>query len=76
VRLDDGRVAIVVMISNYGPDPSRPEYELLLHHRSPNGSPDDDLFPPWMATPAPDSQSREEARAQGLLEGIKRPDGN
>lgn len=74
VRLDDGRVAVVVMVNNYGTD--RPKYELLLHHRPPNGGPDDDIFEPWMATPAPDTQSREEARAQGLLEGFNGPEGS
>lgn len=68
VRLDDGRVAVVVMVLDSSPDSSPPQYELLLRHRPPSGPPDDDLFPPWKVMPAPDSISREEARAQELLE--------
>ncbi len=70
VRLDDGRLACVVLVLDSSPDSSPPDYELLLRHRPLKGSPDEDLFPPWRATPAPDEQSREEARAQGLLEGF------
>jgi hypothetical protein len=70
VRLDDGRVAVVVMVMDSSPDkPSH--YELLLHHRPRTGPPDDDLFSPWRATPAPDSRSLEEARTQGLLQEFK-----
>jgi hypothetical protein len=69
VRLDDGRVAVVVMVMDSSPDGSPPHFELLLHHRPLVGPPDDDLFSPWRATPAPDAESREEARAQGMFEG-------
>jgi len=70
VRLDDGRIALVVMVLDYSPVGSPAKYELLLRHRPPTGLPDEDIFEPWMATPAPDAQSRQEARAQGLLEGL------
>jgi hypothetical protein len=73
VRLDDGRIAVVTMVlDDYSPDPSKDE--LLLHHRPRGGEPDDDLFPPSMARPAPDPKSREEARAEGLLEGLNQID--
>ena len=73
--MDDGRVAVVTMVlDDVSPDGS--DYELLLHHRPRGGEPDDDLFPPSMATPAPDPKSREEARRQGLLEWFDGRDGN
>jgi hypothetical protein len=69
VRLDDGRVAVVVMVlDDYSPD--RSKCELLLHHQPRIGGPDDDLFPPEMVTLAPDPKSWREARAQGLLDGF------
>ena len=70
VRLDDGRVAVVATVQDYSSDASPPMYELLLRHRPSNGPPDEDIFEPWMATPAPDALSRELARAQGLLAGF------
>jgi hypothetical protein len=76
VRLDDGRVAVVAMVLDSSPSSSPPKYELLLHYLHHTGAPDDDLFSPWRATPAPDPRSLEEARAQGLLEGFSRPDEN
>ena len=82
VRVDEsflgepGPAAVVAMVLNYGTDSSSPKYDLVLTHRLRNGALDDAIFVPWHATPAPDAKSREEARAQGLLEGFDEPDEN
>lgn len=75
VRLDDGRVAFVVMVLDYSPDSSPPEYELLLRHRPTNGPPDEDIFEPWKAPQLPTRKVGRKRARRDCLRGSTHPKG-
>jgi hypothetical protein len=64
VRLDDGRLAVVLCIMNYAPEPP---YRWQLNVRTTNsgGGPDDLIADPRDCRPDPAGE--DEARALGLL---------
>ncbi|MGH9038858.1 MAG: hypothetical protein ACRDZ3_01360 [Acidimicrobiia bacterium] len=70
VRLEDGRVAVVVSVLDYAPEPPS-RWELVVETIGPWGGPDHFIQEPWHCRPAP--EAREEARRQGLWGGPSGP---
>jgi hypothetical protein len=70
VRLDDGRLAVVVGILDCAPEPP-PNWELIVEMIGYSGHLDDSIWPPSRCRPAPEAV--DEARGQGLLRSPKPP---